>query len=139
MSLAEDERETLLKLADCLIPSSKGRLSATEAHVDNWINDVLQARPDLEKPLSRVLRQGRDKDPADFIEQLRQKKRKLFRTLTEVVAAAYFMNPEVKETIGYHGQVAHPIDESLEVEPSLLQPVLQRGPIYRPTPSRKNN
>ena len=55
--------------------------------------------------------------------------------LTEVVTAAYFMNPDVRKAVGYAGQGALPIDPRVDyMEDGLLVSVIKRGPIYRPTP-----
>ena len=46
------------------------------------------------------------------------------------------MNPDVRQAIGYAGQVPQPIDPRVDyMEDGLLESVLRRGPIYRATPS----
>ena len=60
-----------------------------------------------------------------------------FDLLCTVVAGAYFLNPEVRQAIGYPGQQAVPIvpEEPPDYEQDgLLASVIARGPIYRPTP-----
>jgi hypothetical protein len=53
----------------------------------------------------------------------------------EVVAGAYFMNPQVRQAIGYHGQTPLPIPPDADyLADGLLESVIRRGPIYRPTP-----
>ena len=55
--------------------------------------------------------------------------------LTEVVTAAYFMNPDVRRALGYTGQGPTPLDPRVDyMEDGLLESVIKRGPIYRPTP-----
>jgi len=45
------------------------------------------------------------------------------------------MNPKVREALGYHGQLPRPIDPHPDyLDEGLLQQVIARGPIYRPTP-----
>jgi hypothetical protein len=52
-----------------------------------------------------------------------------------VVTAAYFMNPEVRQAVGYTGQGPLPLDPRVDyMEDGLLESVIKRGPIYRPTP-----
>ena len=54
----------------------------------------------------------------------------------EVVPAAYFMNPHVQQLIGYAGQTPRPIDPHPDyLDDGLLDSVISRGPIYRPTPA----
>jgi hypothetical protein len=58
--------------------------------------------------------------------------------LTAVVPGAYFMNPAIREAIGYPGLERRPIDESAEPDynqDGLLDSVVARGPVYRPTPA----
>jgi hypothetical protein len=59
--------------------------------------------------------------------------------LAEVVAGAYFLNPEVRKAVGYGGQLQVPIvaeDPPDYEQDGLLASVVARGPIYRPTPGR---
>jgi len=52
-----------------------------------------------------------------------------------VVTAAYFMNPDVRKAVGYTGQGPSPLDPRVDyMEDGLLESVIKRGPIYRPTP-----
>jgi len=53
------------------------------------------------------------------------------------VAGAYFLNPEVRQAVGYPGQQAAPIvpeDPPDYEQDGLLASVIARGLIYRPTP-----
>ena len=53
----------------------------------------------------------------------------------EAVTAAYFMNPDVRKAVGYTGQGPTPLDPRMDyMEDALLESVIKRGPIYRPTP-----
>ena len=59
-----------------------------------------------------------------------------FALLAELVPGAYFLNPRVREALGYTGQTAQPIDPQPDyLDDGLLQSVIDRGPIYRPTPT----
>ena len=41
----------------------------------------------------------------------------------------------VREALGYGGQEPRPLDPVRDaMDPELLEPVVRRGPIYRPTP-----
>ena len=119
------DRERLARLADQLIPGESGMPSASEAGATGeWLDAVLAVRPDLEAPLSTVTEVDRERDPAGFA------------ALTAAVTAAYYMNPEVRERVGYVGQLAIPFDPDHEdyLEDGLLDSVKSRPPVYRPTP-----
>jgi hypothetical protein len=61
-----------------------------------------------------------------------------FGLLAELVPGAYFLNPQVRTSLGYHGQGPHPIDPRPDyLDDGLLQSVIGRGPIYRPTPRQQ--
>jgi hypothetical protein len=57
-----------------------------------------------------------------------------FGILAELVPGAYFLNPEVRAGLKYHGQDPRPIDPRADYL-DLLQSVIDRGPIFRPTPA----
>ena len=58
----------------------------------------------------------------------------LFDAFSVLTAGAYLMNPEVKKLIGYPGQEERPITaEDLPDYLEMLEQVVLRGPVYRPT------
>jgi hypothetical protein len=130
------ERATLAGLADALIPSGEGFPSASEAGVaGEGLDRVLAVRPDLATGLKRVLALAAGRSAAEFVVELQRIDPAGFGILAELVPGAYFLNDQVRAGLRYDGQRARPIDpNSGEVEAGLLQPVLNRGPIYRPTP-----
>jgi hypothetical protein len=116
-------RERLAELADQLIPAEGGMPSASEAGaVGEWLDAVLAARPDFRAPLETLAATSGAIDPAESNE------------LTAAVVAAYYMNPEVCERIGYAGQRAIPFDPDAPDYLDLLESVKARAPVYRPTP-----
>lgn len=136
MTFDHEERTMLAALADVLIPASPGFLSASQAGVaGEGLDQVLSVRPDLATPLKEVLQSAQGREPAEFLRELPSKDAAGFATLAEVVAGAYFLNPQVRAALDYHGQVARPIDPAAnDLDGNLLKPVIYRGPIYRPTP-----
>ena len=136
MSFDRDERGLLATLADQLIPADGEHCSASQAEVSGiWLDKVLEARPDLADGLHSVLDQARGREPAEFVAELRGSNPAAFGILAEVVAGAYFMNPLVRKAIGYSGQTPVAIDPHPDyLDNGLLESVIQRGPIYRPTP-----
>jgi hypothetical protein len=136
-TLDDEARQILMGLADILIPASERMPSASQAGVGGeWIDRAMEARQDWAADLVSLLERARGKDYRAILAELQTSEPATFTMLTEMVAGAYFMNPEVRKLIGYPGQRAIPIgtapDEQLE---ELLKPVVQRGPIYRSCPS----
>jgi hypothetical protein len=136
MSFDAHERQALEKLVDVLIPAGDGFPSASEAGVcGQGLDAVLAARPDLEAGLKEVLGKAANAAPAEAVEELRCHAAAAFGVLAEFAAAAYFMNAAVRRSLGYGGQNAQPIDPRPDyLDDDLLEPVIRRGPIYRPTP-----
>ncbi len=140
MSLATEltarERAVLAELADVLIPAGAEMPSASEAGVaDEWLDAVLSARPDLVDPLKAILASAGDVPAAEAVERLREGGG--FGVLAEIVPNAYYMNPAIRDRIGYPLQQAVPIDANADDDPeaqALIASVRARGTIYRPTP-----
>ena len=135
MNFDQSDRARLARLADVLIPAADGMPSASQADVSGrWLDAVLAARTDLAEGLRKLLSAAGDADPAALVAELRAHDVGAFEILAELVPAAYFMNPEVREAIGYQGQTAQTIDPRPDyMEDDLLASVIRRGPIYRPT------
>jgi len=138
-SLEDTEREALRALADALIPGGAGLPSASEADVHRkWIDRTLRARPDLEECVVAVVRRSRE--PKAELERLREESRVTFDGFTLAVTASYFMNPRVRKLLGYPGTApkrkpTYQDEADFYLDGGkLLQPVLERGPIYRATP-----
>jgi hypothetical protein len=131
----DEQRARLGAIADELIPAGSGMPSASEAGVaGRYLDEVLAARPDLAAPLEAALAavEGRD----DAVAALREDAG-AWGVITAVVPAAYFLNPAMREAIGYPGLEARPIDPDAApdyLEDGLLDSVVSRGPVYRPTP-----
>ena len=129
-----EQRQTLARLADVLIPGADGMPSASEAGVTGrWLDEVLRSRPDLVDDLRDLLDEAHEADPQAYIARAEEEASAAIVVLSTVVPGAYFMNPEIQERIGYRGQQAVPIpDPSLSAEDlRLLQAVIDRGTIYR--------
>jgi hypothetical protein len=139
-ALDGNERALFAAMADLLIPSGDNMPSASESGVAaRWLDEVLRVRPDFGPALAAVISQARGVDPADALARLRSTDPVGFGVLAEVVAGAYFLNPEVRKAIGYGGQLQVPIvaeDPPDYEQDGLLASVVARGSIYRPTPGR---
>jgi dihydroorotate dehydrogenase (NAD+) catalytic subunit len=136
MSLESDERKLLSGLADVLIPAGEGLPSASEAGVAyDCLDKVLEVRGDLLEPLKKLLARAKGQASTEVIAELQKNDPDAFGVLAEVVPGAYFLNADVRAKLKYEGQVARPIQEREDyLEDGLLQSVLDRGAIFRPTP-----
>jgi hypothetical protein len=136
MSVSDERRAQLGAIADQLIPAGSGMPSASEAGVaGQYLDEVLAARPDLAEPLDAAL--ASVEGAGDPIAALRADAL-AWGVITAVVPAAYFLNPEMRAAIGYPGLEARPIDPDAApdyLEDGLLDSVVARGPVYRPTPA----
>lgn len=139
MTFDSKERALFGALADILIPAGDGLPSAGAAEVaSEGLDQVLAVRPELGEVLKRVLTSSADSAPSDFVSQLKSKDPSSFGLFAELVAGAYFLNPQVRARLGYDGQSAKPIDPHADyLDDGLLQSVIDRGPIYRPTPGQQ--
>jgi hypothetical protein len=127
------DRETLAALADVLVPAADGMPSASEAGATgSLLDEVLRVRGDLEEPLATLKAAAVNKDPRAELDRLKADEPQLFEALTTAIAGGYFMSDDVRERLGYPGQQALQLED--DHDPALLQPVIDRGPIYRPTP-----
>src|SRR6476620_9831181 len=136
MAFDANERAVLAGLADVLIPAGEGFFSASEAGVaGQGLDEVLSVRPDLATGLKKLLASAKGKPAAEFVAELQKLDPAGFGLLAELVPGAYFLNPQVRARLGYHGQGPRPSDPRPDyLDDGLLQSVMNRGPIYRPTP-----
>jgi hypothetical protein len=137
----QKERALLAAMADELIPMGDRMPSASQADVaGRWLDAVLAARPDLADGLKDVLTKARQQDARGLVAHLRANDPSAFEVLAEVIPNAYFMNPIVQQAIGYAGQTPRPIDPRPDyLDDDLLESVIRRGPIYRPTPRESHS
>jgi hypothetical protein len=131
-------RTVFAGLADVLIPAEDGMPSGGEVALERGALDaVLGVRPDVEAGLADLLEAARGADPEAEVERLRADDEEGFQLLTTVVGGGYFLDEGVRAAIGYRGQEAVPVEH---LDPpdyergGLLASVVERGPIYRPTP-----
>jgi hypothetical protein len=136
-SLVDAElRDRLRRFADRLIPAAHGMPGAAEVGVaDRQLDRVLAARPDLAEPLARALAVADPDDHEGSLERLRTADREAHDAVLMVVAGGYYIDPGVRRLLGYDGQ--RPIEVRPEIIPNyveegLIEPLLARGPIYRP-------
>ena len=134
--LTDEQRRIYAAMADVLIPNAEGMPSASQADVPTkWIDDALGYRPDLEEGLLRAIEFGATLDPTEAVETLNAQDTEAFDALGVLTSGSYFLNPTVKDLIGYPGQGPTPADDDVDTYIEMLAEVAERGPIYRPTVS----
>lgn len=131
-------RDRLRVFADVLIPAAHDMPAASEVGVaDRQLDIVLGARPDLAEPLARAVERV---DPADHegtLARMREEDHAAHEALLLTVVGGYYIDRDVRRRLGYTGQV--PVEVRPEIIPNyveegLVEPLLARGPIYRPVP-----
>jgi hypothetical protein len=140
--LDEDEWETLLAVADALVPGSETDPTCSGApDYGSWLRRALAARAEhftvvVEAVAS--LSEVRGDDLRAALKAMSERQEDAFAVLSSVVVGAYVMVPEVRGLIGYPGQSRHPIgvEEAFEqLEDGILDRVIDRGQIYVSTDS----
>ena len=120
-------RARLVEIADGLIPGTQGMPAPGSLDIGGRQLDlVLASRPDLADALRRALEAASDVDDPPAHE-----------ALVTVVVAGYYLHPDVQGRLGYPGQVGEVVRRDGYpdfLHEGQLERVLERGPIYRPTP-----
>lgn len=141
-SVSDTARRALEAVGDHLIPEAHGMPAASAMEVGTTQLDlVLASRLDLAPLIERALADANLDDIGRFVGALEAEDPEAYGAVTLAVVAGYYMHPEVHRLIGYPGQVpkdAQRIGEREIYQEGLMdlaQKVIDRGPIYRPTPS----
>jgi hypothetical protein len=133
-TLTDAERRTLAAIADRLIPAAHGMPSAADVVTDERLRFVLHARPDLAEPLRHALRADLGGDTEARLATLGTSDAATLYALQLVIVGAYYTDKDVRDRIGYPGQVAITV-RSWEYPPyleeGLIDAVLARGPVWR--------
>jgi hypothetical protein len=92
--LTDEERETVYRLGEALMPEHERGPSADEAGLaSTFIDKALDLRPDLVGEFRRRLAEARDQDARAYCESLRASDPAAFGRLTFVLAGAYLLSP----------------------------------------------
>ena len=138
--LSDDDRRRYGELADVLIPNTEGMPSASQADVHTrWVDQALRARPDLMVGLRQALDLSAGLPAEAAVEMLNSQHSPVFDALGTVTAGAYFLSGDIRQRIGYPGQVPQPIEDDVETYVNLLEHVVERGPIYRVADGRPDH
>jgi len=134
-ALTDAERALYGARADILIPDAEGMPSASQVGTHTtWIDAALAARPDLAEDFKASLTVGSQDDPSGAIAELHRVAPTQFDAFSLLTSGAYLMCPEVKALIGYPGQEARlVVGDDIPEYIGMLEKVVERGPVYRPT------
>jgi hypothetical protein len=127
-------RVALAAIADHLIPEAHGMPSAGQVIGDARLRFVLGARPDLAEPLHRALRPELGNDVAARLAALERDEPDVHGALLLTVVGGYYTDADVRDRLGYPGQVAKQLYSwkyPEYMEEGLIDQVLARGPVWR--------
>lgn len=130
-------RDAYLTLADFLIPAHTAMPAFSEVCSRDDALAALDFRADLRDGFARALATDLAEGPEAHLERLNRADREAFTALTTVTIATYYMNPRVRELIGYPGQESVSYDPTATpayITDGSLAQVVARGRRYRPTP-----
>jgi hypothetical protein len=135
---SDHEREAFACIADVLIPEAHGMPSARQVSVHrNGLDHILDLRPELTDDVRRGLEAVEDLDGEQAVAHLDSQDAATLAVIALVATSAYYLVPEVRQRLSYPGQRSRPVSPEEEGDyllDDLLQPVTERGSIYRPTP-----
>lgn len=135
--LSDDERAVYAGIADILIPDAEDMPSASQAGVHTrWVDEALRYRPDLQERFRTALSVAAGHEPAEAVELLNSDHIPAFEALGTLTAGAYFLNPDVRQRLGYPGQTPTLARPDTELYENLLMNVMQRGQVYRDAPEQ---
>lgn len=135
VSLSPARRDVLRRLADAIVPAHGDLPAASEIDLAGEPTDkLLRLRPDLLPLLCGLLDDCAAAEPAGLPAWLDSLLPAAKATLLQVVAGAYYLQPEVRRLIGYPGQEAQTLPRDGFGGEELLVAVMQSPPRYRQAP-----
>jgi hypothetical protein len=135
---SDHEREAFARIADVLIPEAHGMPSASQVALQgDGLDYILDLRPELTEDVRRGLAMTEDLEGEQAVAHLESRDAAALAVIALVATSAYYLVQEVRQRLGYPGQRSRPASPEEEGDyllDELLQPVVERGVIYRPTP-----
>jgi hypothetical protein len=137
--LTADELATLTDLADRLCgPSDRVAPPSQHDEFPAMLDLALATRDDSFEAITTASATAQNSaDRSAWLRSLYDGDPKVFQALSAVLAGAYLMVPQVREAVGYPGQHRNPakLEEAVdEISDGILDPVLERGHFFVPTP-----
>lgn len=137
---ATDRRFWVDAILDVLIPGGEGMPSARSVATSaGWLPTALDLRPDLAPLLGIFLVEVEERvtagqTVAGALRALAVASQDDFVAVSGLLAGAYYMDPAVRASLAYPGQEARRLADDTGDYVDLLERVVERGPVYRPTP-----
>lgn len=128
---------TFLALADFLIPAHGKMPKFSDACSYADAERALDFRTDLKEGFVRAVAGDLSGGAEECLEQLNRGDGEAFSAVSTVAIATYYMNPRVRELLGYPGQENVQYDSKatqVYLTDGSLARVIARGRKYRPTP-----
>jgi len=136
-NLSEAERRAIERLADTLIPSAPGCLSASQAGIGRDLLDrIVEHVPERVALLRQAVELAESETPEAALATLRERDPGAYDSFCEAIAAAYFMSDAVRAQVAYPGRIAVPARIDVVDIEDLLMPVLEGGFAPRAVPGR---
>ena len=139
-ALTPVESQTLTVLADVLCgPSERAAPPSRQSEFEEYLDLALATRSDAFDLLMRTVADAaQSPDAGTWLRALHDTEPETFQAISTVLAGAYLMVPAVMQAVGYPGQRRDPAkgDEAVDqiLESGLLDPVVERGHFFVPTP-----
>jgi hypothetical protein len=130
----ERRRASFAAVADYLIPEAHGMPSARDIVDDVRLRFVLRARPDLIEPFQAALGEQFGDNPSARLTALERDEPDQHAALLLVVVGGYYTDQDVRDRLGYPGQVAKPVNAWQYpdyLEEGLIDPEKAQKPIWR--------
>lgn len=138
-TLSDPRRAVLLNVADVLIPATDTMPALRDADAaGEWLDRACRARTDLVDELGVILDDLADGDLPSALASMHARDRSTFDVIATFVAGTYYMVPEVRELIGYPGQLSAPAPLELaadELSESVFAQAMNYSGTYRRAPA----
>ena len=129
--LSAQDRQSLIRLADVLIPASGSHPAPSKVGIgDQLLDRVMTCRPDLIDDLRRGLASVPESNLSSWFQTLQTVDSGAHGALSLAIAGGYYLSPEVQRVISYPGQIAMPVRADIYpqyVDEGLLDLVLSRS------------
>ncbi|MFO1171362.1 MAG: hypothetical protein U1E49_10385 [Hyphomicrobiaceae bacterium] len=127
-----ETRRAIAMLADVMIPRTSAMPGAHDiALADAPLDRVLKHRPDLAPMLDALPELGPNETVEAYLTRLDTAEGRLYQALLQAVLGAYYMHPEVKRRLGYHGQQAVTLPRGGFGGEELIESMMSQSPRYR--------
>lgn len=131
------KEQAFFALADFLIPAhgKMPKFSDVCSYAD--VEKSLDFRIDLREGFARAIAIDASTGTEAHLEKINKEDGEAFSAITTIAIASYYMNPRVRELIGYPGQENVQYDSKatqIYLTNGSLGHVVARGRKYRPTP-----